>query len=151
MDIIYWIIWFCVHAVIIVYCCSDWRYGKTIYKKVSNIINALDLTEDIKTIEIQHRGKTFSVKVEKGECLEGVSFVIPRYKYKNVYINNELVCRVHSLENAIGTKRCVAEFNLKRNETEVVSLINLAAKEAVRLQKNYYNENKSHKSKSFFN
>lgn len=153
MDINYWIIWFIVHAVIVVYCCSDWRYGKTLDKKVSNIANALDLTEDIKTIEIQHRGKTFSIKVEKERGPEGVSFVTSRYTYKNVYINNELVCRVHSLENNIGTKRSIAEFNYKRNETEIVSLIAHAAKEATRLQKNYYSENKTHKHKSnsFFN
>lgn len=151
MDIIYWIIWFCVHAVIIVYCCSDWHCGKTMYRKVRNIANALNLTEDIKAIEVHRRGKTFSIKAERGEGPEGISYITPRYSYQNVYINNELVCVVHLLESNIGTKRCIAEFSSKRDEVEITRLINYAAKEATRIQKNYYNKNRNHKNNSFFN
>lgn len=151
MDITYWIIWFIVHALIIVYCCSDWRYGKTIDKKVHNIAKALDLTEDIKDIEVQKRGKTFNIKVEQEKGPEGISFISSRYTYQNVYINDELVCRVHSITSNIFTSRSIAEFSSKRDEAETVSLINLAAKEATRLQKNYYNNRSKHKSNSFFN
>lgn len=151
MDITFWIIWFIVHALIITYCCSDWHYGKTIDKKVHNIAKALDLTEDIKDIEVQKRGKTFNIKVEQEKGPEGISFISSRYTYQNVYINDELVCRVHSITSNIFTSRSIAEFSSKRDETETVSLINFAAKEATRLQKNYYNKNRNHKSNSFFN
>jgi hypothetical protein len=151
MDITYWIIWFIVHALIIVYCCSDWHYGKTLYKKAHNITKALNLTEDIKDIEVRKRGKTFNIKVEQEKGPEGISFISSRYTYQNVYINDELVCRVHSITSNIFTSRSIAEFSSKRDEAETVSLINLAAKEATRLQKNYYNNRSKHKSNSFFN
>jgi hypothetical protein len=151
MDITYWIIWFIIHALIIVYCCSDWHYGKTLYKKAHNITKALNLTEDIKDIEVRKRGKTFNIKVEQEKGPEGISFISSRYTYQNVYINDELVCRVHSITSNIFTSRSIAEFSSKRDEAETVSLINLAAKEATRLQKNYYNNRSKHKSNSFFN
>lgn len=151
MDVVYWIIWFIVHALIITYCCSDWHYGKTMYRKVRNIANALDLTEDIKVIEVHRRGKTFSIKAERGEGPEGISYITPRYSYRNVYINNELVCVVHSISSNLLTRRCIAEFSSKRDEAEITVLINLASKEATRIQKNYYNKTKNHKSNSFFN
>ena len=117
---------------------SSRTYGKRLNKKVELIASAG--RSDVKTITFCSKGKTFTIRVENAEVPPGIHYeTIPAYTCKNVYIDDELVCKVHRLERLFN-KSYLAEFSNKRHDYEVTELINAACKEAKKIDKAYWKE-----------
>lgn len=115
---------------------SSRKYGKRINKRVEKIASAG--SSDEKTIYFENNGKTFRIKVENMEVAPGIKYeTIPAYTCKNIYIDDELVCRVHRLER-LFSKSYLAEFSNKRHEHEVIELIEAAYKKAKKIDKEYW-------------
>lgn len=130
---------------------SSRKYGKHLNKKVQCIAFA-SRSED-KTIEFTSKGKRFCIKVANAEVPPGLKYdTIPVYTCKDVYINDELVCKVHKLER-LFSKSFVAEFCDHRNEYEIAELIDAAYKAAKKLDTEYWSNysKKQQQMNSFYN
>jgi len=129
---------------------SGHKYGKRLNKKISTIVFASRSTD--KTIEFNSKGKKFCIRVANAEVPPGLTYdTIPVYTCRDVYINDELVCKVHKLER-LFSKVYLAEFSSGRNEIEIEALINVAYKTAKQLNKEYWNNwhEKQDAVKSFY-
>lgn len=116
---------------------SSRKYGKRLNKRVNMIKLVIERSKD-KDLYFESKGKTFKIKVENMEVAPGIKYeTIPVYTCKNVYIDDELVCRVHRLER-LFTKAYLAEFSNKRHDYEVAELIYAAYKKAKNLDKDYW-------------
>jgi hypothetical protein len=124
-------------------------YGKRLSKKVSLIESASRHAED-KPISFESKGKFFTIKVEKANTGPGLTYET-LYTCRNIYINDELVCKVHGLER-LFTKCFLAEFSDKRHDYEIGELIDAAYKKAKQLDKLYWKERfaKQQKESSFY-
>ena len=117
---------------------SSRKYGKRLNKKVELIASAG--RSDTKSISFCNKGKTFTIRVENMEVPPGLHYeTIPAYTCKNVYIDDELVCKIHKLER-LFSKSHLAEFSNKRHDYEVTELIEAAYKEAKKIDRAYWKE-----------
>lgn len=115
---------------------SSRKYGKRLNKRIQTISYAS--RSDDKTIEFRSKGKKFCIRVANAEVPPGLKYdTIPVYTCKDVYINDELVCKVHKLER-LFSKVYLAEFSNGRNESEIAELIDIAYKTAKQLDKEYW-------------
>lgn len=123
------------------------KYGKRLMKRISTIETAC--RGDIKDINFSSKGTLFTICIKNAEVPAGIKYpTIPVYTCKDVYINDELVCKLHKLAGLFG-KTYVAEFSETRHEHEIVELIIAAQKEAKRIDKEYWakwreSQDKSH-------
>lgn len=116
---------------------SSRKYGKRLSKKLSAIEDAVKHQGDL-PVEVVSKTTAFTVKVENVKVEPGIKFAtIPVYTCRNVYINDELVCKLHKLEALFG-KTFVAEYSEKRNEFEVSEIVDLAYKKAKLINKDYW-------------
>jgi hypothetical protein len=112
-------------------------HGKSTSKKLNKIAQAAKHKKQ-DFLNLTRKGKDFSIKIVDQEVPEGVKYsTIPVYTCKNVFINDELVCRVHRLERLFSNSYCV-EFSYRRNEFEIDNLIKDAAKTAKHINKLYW-------------
>ena len=117
---------------------SSRKYGKRLNKRVELIASAN--RSDNKSIAFCSKGKTFTILVENVKVPSGLQYeTIPAYTCKNVYIDDELVCKIHRLERLFN-KSYLAEFSNKRHDYEVTELIEAAYKEAKKIDKAYWKE-----------
>jgi hypothetical protein len=104
-------------------------YGRRMDKKVRKIANACSYTKERQfTFNSQH--EKFTIRVENAKVAEGIKYTtIPVYTCQDVYINDELVCKVHKLEG-LFRKYFSTEFSGKRHDYEIAELIHSAFKAA---------------------
>ena len=103
-------------------------------------------------IKFLNKSIEFSISVENAKVDPGIKYeTIPVYSCKNVYIHDEIVCKIHCLEGLFG-KTYIAEYSDKRHDHEIEELINTAYATAKQLDKEYWeNWQKEHlKTNSFY-
>ena len=116
---------------------STRKYGKRLGKKLDVIEDAVKHQGNL-AVEVVSKATAFTVNVENVKVEPGIKFAtIPVYTCRNVYINDELVCKLHKLEALVG-KTFVAEFSEKRHEFEISELIDLAYKKSKLINKDYW-------------
>lgn len=110
-------------------------YGRRLNKKIEIISEAYQHNNKL---EFNYKNKSFNIRVEKAKVPNGLQYgTIPVYTCKDVYINDELICKIHKLER-LFTKTYVAEFSDSRNEFEIAELIRVAHKKAKQINKAYW-------------
>ena len=142
----------CIMAAMISYTTSDSRkYGKLMAKKVAKISSAIDHSKK-GFIEVFNNTERFLIKIEDQKVAPGIYYsTIPVYTCKNIYINDELVCKLHKL-NGTFTKTYCTEFSCDRVESEIASLIDKAFANAKKIDKEYWkNFSTELPKKSFYN
>ena len=116
---------------------STRKYGKRLGKKLDVIEDAIKHQGNL-AVEVVSKATAFAVNVENVKVEPGIKFAtIPVYTCRNVYVNDELVCKLHKLEALFG-KTFVAEFSEKRHEFEISELIDLAYKKSKLINKDYW-------------
>ncbi len=146
MDMFYEII-FCINIFVLLNLCLlsiNMPVGKLALKwfdyKLDKITSRIKI-EKIHNLHFDKKGVHFRIRVEKIEPVEALSCY--SVYYKNVYINDELVCRLWCAEKTFLISR-VFEHTDKRLESELYSLVNAAYKETKRISKRRWKEfNKS--------
>jgi hypothetical protein len=112
------------------------NYGRRLAKKIQKIQWAS--RPDGTPIKFLSKGSEFSIRVENVKVGPGIKYeTIPVYSCKDVFINDENVCKIHCLEALFG-KTYVAEYSNKRHDHEIEELINTAYKTAKQLDKEYW-------------
>ena len=115
---------------------STCKYGKRMNKRLTEILSAQRNSGD--AIAFVSKGQLFTISVEQVKTGPGLQYeTIPAYTCKDVYINDELVCKMHQLDRLFG-KAFLAEFSHKRNGYEVSELIDVAYKKAKCINKTYW-------------
>ena len=129
---------------------SGQGFGRHIYKKVCEIENATSQSNE-DSLKFINKNKQFTIQIKK-EAAPGLRYeTIPAYFCKNIYINDELVCKIHVLDG-LFRKKYSTEFSSKREETEILGLLNIAYKYAKRLNRESWQEflDKQSNLKSFY-
>lgn len=114
---------------------SAWS-KKRFDKKVWNIGYACRLLK-IEEFNVENKGFQFSVRVEDKDNYKGIRYISSPYKTTDIYINDELVCRIHKLENLFVTYRTL-EYTKERSMTEVDDIIVKAYKLSKKIENEYY-------------
>lgn len=110
-------------------------YSRRLNKKIEKISAAYQHNNKL---EFKYKNKSFNIRVEKVKGPNGLQYsTIPVYTCKDVYVNDELICKIHKLER-LFTKAYLAEFSNSRNEFEIAELIRVAYKKAKQIDKAYW-------------
>ena len=128
------------------------RFGKRMYKKLCTIASAISYSKK-DCLEITSMGEKFFVRVADEKVAPGIKYTtIPVYTCKNVYINDELVCKVHVLTGLFQKSYCT-EYSHQREETEIDHLIKCAHKTAKQIDKDYWKDwlKRQENKKTFYN
>lgn len=126
-------------------------FSKKFYKRIKTIESGIACTKT-KNISITNKNKQFSIVVKDAEVSPGIKYsTIPVYTCKDVFINDELVCKAHRIDRMFGSSFAI-EVSCGRAESEIIELLTLAYKEAKRLDKEHWKEtmNKLNPDKSFY-
>lgn len=115
---------------------SAWN-KKRFDKKVRNIGYVCRILK-IEELSVENKGFQFSVRVEDKDDYEGIRYISSPYNTTDIYINDELVCRIHKLENLWVTYRTL-EYTKERSMTEVNDIIVKAYKLSKKRENEYYN------------
>ena len=102
------------------------------------------------SINFEDKGVLFSVKIVDSTH-NGIDYGSP-YETRGVYVNDELVCRVHKLEHLFIKSR-VIEYTKNRPVTEIDKIISKAYKASKKGYNQYFNDKyeSEKKLKSFYN
>lgn len=106
----------------------------------------------IEEINVANKGFLFRVRVVDEEKVKSISYSNP-YIVTDIYINDELVCKLHRLENLFTMHRTL-EYAGKRNQYEIDEIIKKAYKTSKKKLNEHYKTNSYEsdlKSKSFYN
>ncbi len=113
------------------------RYGKRLNKKLCVIESAISHSK-LEAFELTHKGRHFSIKINNTKPVSGFRYdTIPVYTCTDVFIDDELVCKVHKLTNTFK-KYFSVEFSSAREYPEVEDLIYTAAKLARKMESEYW-------------
>lgn len=122
---------------------------KRFWNRVHNIEYAcrkLNVTE----INIENKGCLFRVRVADGKGVESIDYSSP-YEATDIYINDELVCKIHKLKN-LFTMYITLEYVKKRSRDEIDEIIMRAYKiSKQKLNEHYKINGYGDNSKSFYN
>lgn len=127
------------------------RYGKRFNRKLCEIESAISHSK-LDAFELTHKGRHFSIKINNTEPVPGFHYsTIPVYTCTDVFIDDELVCKVHKLKNTFK-KYFSVEFSSKREYPEVEDLIYTAAKLARKMESEYWKNHFANRTneKSFY-
>lgn len=115
-------------------------YGKSLNKKISEINWAISKLDDKKYFKFSNKGENFTIHISDDEIKSSCFHYhcTPVYTCKNIFINDELVCKLHKLNGTCFTKYYSAEFSRDRNQYEVIELIDIAYKAAKKFEKKYW-------------
>lgn len=128
---------------------DSWLNKKRFDEKLSDIRFACSILK-IEDIDLMDKGTIFHVKVEDKKDLEKISYGSP-YSVTNIYINNELVCKLHRLENLFIKQRTL-EYTKNRSRIEIDGIISRAYKIAKKeIQQYHKTTHYNDDSKSFYN
>jgi hypothetical protein len=130
-SIVFFVLW-----VYIIITGQGRRHGRRIYKKVCMISSVISYSGE-SSLEFLSKNETFFIRIEDAEVPSGLKYKsIPAYTCKNVFINDELACKVHTLSDPdISQNNCCVEFSSKRYEYEIEELITTAYKFAKKLDR----------------
>jgi hypothetical protein len=126
-------------------------YGRRLAKKVQKI--QWGSRPEGTPIKFLNKGNEFTIRIENVKVDPGIKYeTIPVYSCKDVFINDEIVCKIHCLEALFG-KTYVAEYSNKRHDYEIEELINKAYATAKQLDKEYWENWSKERStiNSFYN
>ena len=104
---------------------------------------------NIKEINVENKGCLFCVRVADGKRVESIDYSSP-YDVTDIYINDELVCKVHKLKN-LFTMYITLEYVKKRSRNEIDEIIMKAYKiSKQKLNEHYKINGYENNSKSFY-
>ena len=139
---------------IMVYTMMSWELpdGKFALKSLHNKLeNIRYYTEKKKWehIPVFYKNKHFTVRVERTKPVEGLNY--NKLYYIDVYINDELVCRLWSKDCTFSKYRWV-ETTSKRHSTEIFAIIRQANKAYKKMYREDFNKefSKTMDDKSYF-
>jgi hypothetical protein len=127
--------------------CTDGNsYGKELSNKIFEINWVISKLNDKEFLEFSNKCKNFTIRINddeiKSSCIH--YYDIPVYTCKNIFINDELVCKLHKLNGTGGSKYYSTEFSSNRHSDEIAELINVAYKTARKLEKEYWADYQNH-------
>lgn len=106
-------------------------------------------TLSIKEINVENKGCLFHVRTADGEKVECIDYSSP-YNVTDVYINDELVCKIHRLKN-IFALYITLEYVKERDRNEIDEIIMKAYKiSKKKLNEHYKTNGYGINSKSFY-
>ena len=122
-------------------------FSKKFNIKLERIARAQRLC-DSSQITVVVQDQNFNIVVKDDIVPKGLRYeTFPAYTSKSVLINDELVCRAHSISHNFKD-HIFLEFSNKRESSEVIKILNTASKKADSLiMKSYLPDEES---KSFF-
>ena len=123
---------------------------KKIFDKRLGSIRLYSAMMESDGIYFEDKGTMFSVKIVDS-TYNGINYSSP-YETRDVYVNDELVCKVHKLEHTFVKSR-VIEYTKNRSITEIDKIISKAYKTSKKRYNQYFNDKyeSEKKSKSFYN
>lgn len=122
---------------------SAWN-KKRFDKKVWNIGFVCRIL-NIKEFNFEHKGFQFWVRIDDDNDYDHIQGYSP-YCTTNIYINDELVCKVHKLNDVFKTYRFI-EYTKDRKEEEIMDII-LGAYKASKKKENLYYDSKAEERNS---
>lgn len=127
---------------------SKWN-KKRFWNRVWNIGYACRILS-IKEINVENKGCLFRVKTADGKGIESIDYSSP-YTATDIYINDELVCKIHKLKN-IFTMYITLEYAKGRSRDEIDEIIMKVYKiSKQKLNEHYKINGCGDNSKSFYN
>ena len=107
-------------------------------------------TLSIKEINVENKGCLFHVRIVDGEGVKSINYSSP-YDVTDIYINDELVCKIHKLKN-IFSMYITLEYAEKRSRDEIDEIVMKAYKiSKKKLNEHYKINGYGDNSKSFYN
>lgn len=121
---------------------------KSLHNKLENIRYYTE-KKKWEHIPVFYKNKHFTVRVERTKPVEGLNY--NKLYYIDVYINDELVCRLWS-KDCTFTKFRWVETTDKRHSTEIFAIIRQANKAYKKMYKEDFNKefSKTMDDKSYF-
>ena len=121
---------------------------KSLHNKLENIRYYIE-KKKWESIPVFYKNKHFTVRVERTKPIEGLYY--NKIYYIDVYINDELVCRLWSKDCTFSKYRWV-ETTHKRHPSEIFAIINQANKAYKKMYKEDFNKefSKTMDDKSYF-
>lgn len=143
-----------IYTFIIVYIMMSWELpdGKFALRSLHNKLENIRYYVEKKKwehISVFYKNTYFKVKIGRDIPVECLSY--NKLYYIDVYINDELVCRLWSKECTLGRYRWVETTN-KRHSTEIFAIINQANKAYKKMYREDFNKefSKTMNNKSYF-
>jgi hypothetical protein len=143
--IIFSSLYVCIYSTVLFCSSNKQQISKRLFKKVLyiyHVINKGCLPKETDFITVSNKGAQFRVSVSFKEIAEAKSLNSSShsvYRFYNVFINDELVCRLHILESKDNIlSQHLIEMSDTRKEAEIAELIKLAYKSSKQVQKKYY-------------
>ena len=139
---------------IMVYIIMNWELPdgkfalKSLHNKLENIRYYIE-KKNWEHIPVFYKNKHFTVRFERTKPIEGLNY--NKLYYIDVYINDELVCRLWSKDCTFSKYRWV-ETTDKRHSTEIFAIIRQANKAYKKMYKEDFNKefSKTKDTKSYF-
>lgn len=101
-------------------------------------------------ILVSAHNKNFKVAVKEDVVPAGLEYsTIPMYTSNSVYIDDEVVCRVHHISH-FGKDKVFLEFSSERKYLEVIEIVDIASQVAKSLNAEYIHSALTKDSKSFY-
>ena len=121
---------------------------KSLHNKLEHIRYYIE-KKKWKHIPVFYKNKQFTVRIERTKPVEGLNY--NRLYYIDVYINDELVCRLWSKDCTFSKYRWV-ETTDKRHSTEIFAIIRQANKAYKKMYREDFNKefSKTMDTKSYF-
>lgn len=113
---------------------DSWWNKRRFDKKVSGI-RCTCRQLNVEEIKVENKGRSFTVKVEAEQKPAKISYSSP-YSVTDIYINNEIVCKLHKLENLFVKYRTL-EYVEGRSREEINYIILKAYKISKKEVKQY--------------
>ena len=143
-----------IYTVIVIYFMMIWELPdgkfalKSLHNKLENIRYYIE-KKNWEHIPVFYKNKHFTVRVERTKPVEGLNY--NEIYYIDVYINDELVCRLWSKDCTFTKYRWVETTN-ERHSTEIFDIINQANKVYKKMYKEDFNRefSKTMDDKSYF-
>lgn len=155
MDFIYYLTIFAlIYYIAVIHFTGDLYDGKITRKRILKITDAIEhASGDTDSLKFRSQDMFFTIRIENEKASKGLYYTSPAYVCKNIYINDELVCKIHTLINPLSKKYTLIEYSSSRHKKEICSLIKDAYRSAVKLEKEYYEQcrDDKYREKSFFN
>lgn len=132
---------------------EDIWFGKVMYRKIDKINSACVHSADANYFIFDSHKESFTVKIADEEVPKGLRHAQPNYNCKNIFINDELVLKLHCIETKSFKTYRVVEYSATRHEEEINSLIKDAYHAAKVYMKKINNDRYKaiYEEKSFFN
>lgn len=113
------------------------RFALKSFENKLDIIIYFIKSKNLETFKFEDKGKIFKINIE---CITPVeNFSYQKVIYYNIYINQELVCRMWKTDKLFTAFRLL-ECSTKRNSEEIFKLIDIAYEKINKLNKEDINK-----------